>query len=124
MNTKRMRTFLSLVIVGIVLGWAVVGSSSAAEPPAISTTTGVVTSIEEDRAVLVIYGSMAFYPGEKIANKHRGERGPIPDWVKVGSEVSLSYYVLGGNRFYLDVVEPGQGFPVKEEVEVGRETPQ
>ena len=124
MNRRQIRILLSLVITVTVLGTWAVGSSSAADPPRISITTGVVTSIEEERGVLVIYGTMPFYPGEKVARKLRGERGPIPDWVRVGSNVSLSYYMEGGNRFYLDVVEPGQGFPVKEALEQGRETPQ
>jgi hypothetical protein len=124
MKTKRIRTVLCVVITAITMGMWAADPGWAGDSLTISTTTGVVTSLDEERCVLVIYGSMDFYPAEKVAKKYQGERGPFPDWVKVGSKVSLSYYVFRGNRFFLDVVKPGEALIIKKELEEAQNTAQ
>lgn len=89
--------------------------------PPIRTTTGVIMHI--DRQGVILLDSVTYYPSpEAMAANHYSERRGIPDWVKLDNRVGISYYEERGRRFYLDIVEPGEPFLIKEGVEEDRKT--
>jgi hypothetical protein len=120
----RIRFGKACFILGFVLAPLAfaVGPGNTAEPADIKTTTGVVTAIE-DRGTIIIYGSLKFYPAVEIRRKHQWPRPGVPEWIRIGSEVSISYYERGFDRYFLDLVRPGEKFPVKEAVESALRTP-